>query len=421
MTPFLFLIIIGLAIAAQTGVSLWLLARHLRHVGAHRGEVPSAFAPQVSLAHHQRAADYVAAKGSLGRAEMLVGLIPTLWLIFGGGLAGLWSHTAQLSIHPILREVSMVVLTSLIGALFSLPFDWQRTFGVEAQFGFNKMTAKLWLADLLKQTLMGALIMLPFAAFIFWLLRATGDTWWLWAWIAFMTLQLTLLAIYPRFIAPLFNRFTPLADGEAKSAIEGLLTRTGFASGGLFVMDGSKRSAHGNAYFTGFGKTKRIVFYDTLLEKLSVPQIVAVLAHELGHFKRKHILKRLVVFACVSLGFLALSAWALKQPWFAQAFAIPAAQFSAAPGLALIAFSLVVGPLFFWLTPLSAAYSRKHEFEADAFAAATADKQDLIAALAGMYSDNASTLTPDPLYSAYYDSHPPAPIRVGRLRAMAAA
>jgi STE24 endopeptidase len=406
------------AIAAQLGVSLTLLARHLRHVAAHRAHVPAQFAQQVSLEHHQRAADYVRAKGELGFKEALVELLPTLWLIFFGGLAWLWAQSGAWFTSTIARELSVVVAVSLIGSILGLPFAWLRTFGIEERFGFNKMTRALWLTDLVKQTLMSALILLPFMAFVFWLMRAAGASWWLWAWGAFMALQLTMLAIYPRFIAPLFNRFSPMPEGEAKAAIERLLTRCGFASGGLFVMDGSKRSAHGNAYFTGFGKTKRIVFYDTLLEKLTVPQIEAVLAHELGHFKHKHIVKRLAVFAVASLAFLGLAAWMMQQNWFANAFFVPTPQMQSAPGLALIAFSLVFGPLFFWLSPLGALYSRKHEFEADAYAAAHANKNDLIDALAKLYSDNAATLTPDPLYSAYYDSHPPAPVRVARLAAM---
>jgi STE24 endopeptidase len=405
------------AMAAQLAVALWLLARHLRHVAAHRARVPTQFAQQVSLEHHQRAADYVRAKGRLGRTQMLVELLPTLWLMFAGGLALLWGVTESISQSLLVRELIVLVLVTLVSAVVSLPFDWRRTFGIEARFGFNKMTRALWLTDLAKQTLMSAVMLLPFAALVFWLMRVMGATWWLWVWAAFMSLQLIMLAIYPRFIAPLFNKFTPMPEGEAKQAIERLLTRTGFASGGLFVMDGSKRSAHGNAYFTGFGKTKRIVFYDTLLEKLTVPQIEAVLAHELGHFKHKHIVKRLVVFAIASLAFLALAAWMMKQEWFAAAFSVPTAQMASAPGLALLAFSLVFGPLFFWLTPLGALYSRKHEFEADAFAAAHADKAELIGALSKLYSDNAATLTPDPLYSAYYDSHPPAPVRVAHLAA----
>jgi STE24 endopeptidase len=405
------------AIAAQLTVSLWLLARHLRHVAAHRATVPPQFADQVSLAHHQRAADYVQAKGKLSRFEMIVELLPTLWLVFGGGLALLWAVSGALTERVLLRELIVLVAISVLGFMFSSPFDWVRTFSIEERFGFNKMTRKLWLTDLAKQTLVSALILLPFAALVFWLMRAMGHTWWLWTWGVFMALQLTMLALYPRFVAPLFNKFTPLAEGEARSAIERLLARTGFASGGLFVMDGSKRSAHGNAYFTGFGKTKRIVFYDTLLAKLTVPQIEAVLAHELGHFKHKHLVKRLAVLAIASLAFLALAAWMMTQDWFANAFAIPTAQMQSAPGLALVAFSLILGPLFFWLTPVLALYSRKHEFEADAFAAIHASKDDLICALAKLYSDNASTLTPDPLYSAYFDSHPPAPVRVAHLAA----
>ncbi len=416
MNGFGFSALLAFAVVAQLGVSLWLLSRHLRHVAAHRAAVPKEFAAQVTLDAHQKAADYVQAKGGLGRAEMMVDLLPTLWLLFAGGLAWLWARSEMLTSNAIAREVALIVFTSILGSLISLPFAWRRTFGIEAKFGFNKTTPALWWSDLAKQTAMGAVIGLPFAAFVFWLMRAMGEQWWLWVWAAFMFLQLSMLAIYPRFIAPLFNKFTPLADGEAKTAIEGLLARTGFASGGLFVMDGSKRSAHGNAYFTGFGKTKRIVFYDTLLEKLTVPQIEAVLAHELGHFKRKHLVKRLVVFGAASLGFLALAAWMMKQAWFAAAFHISPAQFSEFPGLALIAFSLVFGPLFFWLTPLGALYSRKHEFEADAFAVENSAKGELAGALAALYRDNASTLTPDPLYSAYYDSHPPAPIRVGRLQ-----
>ncbi len=416
MSSFSLLLIV--AFFAQTALTLWLLARHLKHVAAHRGAVPRQFTSAVSLENHQKAADYVAAKGGLARIETLVELLPALWLIFGGGLLWFWNFTGQFVQTPIAREVVVIVCVALMSGAISLPFDWARTFGIEAKFGFNKMTPALWFTDLVKNTVMAAVLLLPFAALVFWLLRVAGDTWWLWTWAAFMTLQLTMLAFYPRFIAPLFNKFTPLADGEQKAAIEGLLARTGFASGGLFVMDGSTRSAHGNAYFTGFGKTKRIVFYDTLLAKLTIPQMEAVLAHELGHFKHKHIVKRIVTLAVGALGFLGLAAWMMKQSWFANAFGVPSAQFVRAPGLALFAFSLVFGPLFFWLTPLSALYSRKHEFEADAFAAQTANKDELIGALAALYSDNASTLTPDPLYSAYYDSHPPAPIRVARLAAM---
>ncbi len=418
MSSQIFLSVVGIALALNLLVDAWLRQRHLRYVKAHRGAVPASFASAVTLENHQKAADYVQAKADVTCWSTIADLAPAIWFIFLGGLVWVWQATDFISANIIAREVALAAALSAIGALIALPFDAYRTFVTEAKFGFNKTTPVLWAADVVKGTLLEAAIFLPFLALVFWLLRAAGEMWWVWTWVAFMTLQLSMLAIYPTFIAPLFNKFTPLPDGEVKTEIEKLLARTGFSARGLFVMDGSKRSAHGNAYFTGFGKSKRIVFFDTLLSRLTTPQIIAVLAHELGHFKRKHIVKRLVVFAIGSLAFLALAAWVMKQAWFAQAFGLPAAQFLAAPGIALIAFSLVFGPLFFLLTPLGAIYSRKHEFEADAYAAANANKQDLIDALGKLYSDNASTLTPDPLYSAYYDSHPPAPIRVAHLAAM---
>ena len=318
---------------------------------------------------------------------------------------------------PILREVALVALLSVVTGVISVPLSYYSTFNIEEKFGFNKTTKTTFWVDLVKGSLLSAALILPLAALVFWLMRSAGPLWWLYAWLVFIGFQLLMLALYPTFIAPLFNKFSPLDSGDTKTAIEGLLTRTEFESKGLFVMDGSKRSAHGNAYFTGFGKGKRIVFFDTLLQRLSNNEIVAVLAHELGHFKRKHIVKRIVFMALASLAFLAAVAWVLPQPWLYTAFGFATDTGLKSPGVALILFSLVLPPLLFWIAPVAAAYSRKHEFEADAYAAQVSSSDDLIAALTKLYKDNANTLTPDPIYSAYHHSHPPAMIRIAHLRA----
>ncbi len=415
-SPGTFASIVIVALLAHYFIERWLLNRHLAHVAAHRGAVPPPFETSIPLADHQRAADYTLAKGQLGKIEAAIGLMVTALLLFGG-LSRLWALTAPLADMPILREVALVALVTAITGLIGIPFSYYGTFNIEEKFGFNKTTRATFWADLLKGTLLSAALLLPLAALVFWLMRSAGPLWWLYAWLAFIGFQLLMLAIYPTFIAPIFNKFSPLEGGETRAAIEALLRRTDFASNGLFVMDGSKRSAHGNAYFTGFGRAKRIVFFDTLLERLSTSEIVAVLAHELGHFKRRHIVKRIVLVALASLAFLAALAWVLPQPWFYSAFGFPGNTGAASPGVALLLFTLVLPALLFWVAPLTSAYSRKHEFEADSYAAEVASRDDLIAALTKLYKDNANTLTPDPIYSAYHHSHPPAMIRIAHLQA----
>ncbi len=405
------------ALLAHYFIERWLLQRQLRHVAAFRDEVPEPFAGRIALADHQRAADYTQAKGQVVKVEAAVGLIVSALILFGG-LSRLWQFTAPLADMPVLREVGLVALLTVVTGLVGIPFSYYSTFYVEEKFGFNKTTRATFWADLVKGSALSAALILPLAALVFWLMRSAGPLWWLYAWLVFIGFQLLMLALYPTFIAPLFNKFKPLDSGETKTAIEGLLTRTAFKSQGLFVMDGSKRSAHGNAYFTGFGKAKRIVFFDTLLERLSNAEIVAVLAHELGHFKRKHIVKRIMFMALASLAFLAAVAWVLPQPWFYTSFGFAADTGATAPGVSLILFSLVLPPLLFWLAPIASAYSRKHEFEADSYAADVTHRDDLITALTKLYKDNANTLTPDPLYSAYHHSHPPAMIRIAHLQSI---
>lgn len=405
------------AIVAQYLVETVLLKRHLVHVAANRAAVPAPFTESITLADHQRAADYTEARGRFAHIESTFGVFVSIAMLFFG-LSWLWQATASVSEAIWIRELLLVVLMSIVTGVLGLPFSYYSTFNIEERFGFNKTTKATFWADMVKGTLLSAALLLPLLALVFWLMRAAGSLWWLYAWGLFIGFQLLMLAIYPTFIAPIFNKFTPLEKEDTKAAIEDLMKRTDFESKGLYVMDGSKRSAHGNAYFTGFGKAKRIVFFDTLLEKLNNNEIVAVLAHELGHFKRKHIVKRIVMMAVASLAFFAAVAWAMQQPWLYTSFGFPADTGQTAPGVALILFSMALPPLLFWLGPLGAAYSRKHEFEADAYAAQVSDKRDLIVALTKLYRDNANTLTPDPLYSAYHHSHPPAMIRIAHLQGM---
>ncbi|MGX9218537.1 M48 family metallopeptidase [Massilia varians] len=406
--------------ALTLGVRFWLANRHMRHVLRHRASVPAEFAPKVPLAAHQKAADYTVARTRLAIASMLWGGVVLIGFTLLGGLQALSVSLLDLTGPGMTHQMALVVAFAIVSGLLDLPFDWYRQFVLEQRFGFNKMTPGLWIADMFKGLLVGAVIGLPLLWVILALMERSGDLWWLWAWCVWSGFQLLMMVLYPTVIAPLFNKFTPLEDASLKERIEGLMARVGFASKGLFVMDGSKRSAHGNAYFSGFGSNKRIVFFDTLLSRLEPHEIEAVLAHELGHFKLRHIVKRIVVMFALSLAFLALLGYLKNQAWFYTGLGVLPMMNASNDGMALILFALVLPVFTFVLSPLSSITSRKHEFEADAFAAKHTDSSYLVSALVKMYEDNASTLTPDPLHSAFYDSHPPASVRVKHLTMAAA-
>lgn len=389
----------------------WLKLRHIRHIGEHRDRVPAEFAERISLAAHQKAADYTRDKSRSALLDNLVEGCLLLALTIGGGLAGLHAFWAE-RLEGILYGLAMILSLMLISALIELPLSLYRQFVIEARHGFNRMTPALFFSDLAKQTLLSLLIGTPVILAVLWLMASMGEHWWLYVWLFWSAFNLLILFIYPTWIAPLFNKFIPLEDGEMKSRIEALLARCGFVSSGLFVMDGSKRSSHGNAYFTGFGKSKRIVFFDTLLKRLSPEETEAVLAHELGHFHHKHILKRIVLMFAGSLFFLWLLGQLIDAPWFYAGLGLPVQN----TALGLILFFLVVPVLTFPLTPIGSLLSRRDEFQADAYAAQQANAQALTQALVKLYEDNASTLTPDPLHSVFYDSHPPAALRIARLQ-----
>jgi STE24 endopeptidase len=399
----------------------WLASRHIRHVLAHRDRVPAEFAEKISLEAHRKAADYTVAKTRFGLFHALWSGAVLIGFTLLGGLQALSNAVLHVTGGGMAHQVSLVVAFSILSGLLDLPFSYRRQFVLEERFGFNKMTRGLWLADLVKGTLVGAAIGLPLLWVVLALMERSGPLWWLYAWLVWSGFQLLMMVLYPTVIAPLFNKFTPLADPALKDRIEGLMARVGFASKGLFVMDGSRRSAHGNAYFSGFGANKRIVFFDTLLERLAPQEIEAVLAHELGHFKLKHIVKRIGVMFALSLALLALLGWLKGQVWFYTGLGVLPSLGGSNDAMALLLFMLVLPVFTFPFSPLSSLTSRKHEFEADAFAARHSDARDLVAALVKMYEDNASTLTPDPLHSAFYDSHPPAWVRVQHLRAAGAA
>ena len=408
-----FSIIFLVAVACSAAIRFWLGARHLTHVRANRAVVPTEFTGQISLESHQRAADYTCAKTRLALASSALEIVVLLALTFGGGLQ--WLHDIAASSFPagLPRGLALIVLVGLVMTLVELPFSLYSTFRVEARFGFNKMTPVLFWKDFFKGLALAAALGLPLLAVVLWLMEKSGAYWWLYAWLVWMGFNVLLLAIYPIWIAPLFNKFKPMDNAALKERIEQLLARCGFKVKGLVVMDGSLRSSHGNAYFTGFGRSKRIVFFDTLIERLSAPEVEAVLAHELGHFKRRHVVKRIAWTFAASFFFLWLLGFLLDQPWFYQGLNVA----TPSPAMALILFVLVIPNFTFLLQPLSAMYSRKHEFEADQYAAQNASARDLVSALVKLYKDNASTLTPDPLHSLFYDSHPPALVRIGRLQA----
>ena len=403
-----------IVLAAMVATKYWLALRQIRYVAQHRAAVPAQFSASITLDSHQNAADYTIARTRLALYEIAVGAAVLLALTLCGGLQWLDTQISGVLGHGYVGQLVTIGAVIAITSVADLPFDYYRHFVIEARFGFNRMTPALFLADLAKGTLIGLLLGAPLLFAVLWLMRQAGDAWWWWAWLLWVTFNMLVLVLYPTLIAPLFNKFKPLDDASLRVRIEALLRRCGFAAKGLFVMDGSRRSAHGNAYFTGFGSAKRIVFFDTLLSRLSGDEIEAVLAHELGHFKRRHVLKRLVVTFAISLVLLALLGWLAQQPWFYTGLGVtPAADGNQA--LALILFFMVLPVFLFFASPLNSLTSRKHEFEADAFAAKQTDPADLVSALVKLYQDNASTLTPDPLYTAFYYSHPPASQRIDRL------
>ena len=417
MNASLFANIFLLFLAASTAFGLWLAWRHMRHVVAHRAAVPAEFTESITLQAHQKAADYTLEKQRLGMIETGVDVGVLLALTLGGGLALLHALASGWVDGAMLSGLLFIALLSAVTGLIGLPFDLIRTFGIEAKYGFNQITPKLYIADMFKGWLLAAVIGVPLLLATFWLMAQMGSLWWLYVWLVWTGFSLAMIAIYPTFIAPLFNKFQPLQDESLKSRIETLLTKCGFQSKGLFVMDGSKRSSHGNAYFTGLGRSKQIVFFDTLIQRLTPLEIEAVLAHELGHFKRKHIVKRMVSMFAGSFVMLALMGWVIDKPWFYEGLGVPMS--AVAPvAVSLVLFFTVIPVFTFWMTPLSSLISRKHEFEADAYAASQSDANALVTALVKLYRDNASTLTPDPLHSAVYDSHPPASIRIAHLRSL---
>ncbi len=421
-SSFLLTLAFATALVAGLLVRFWLASRQIRHVAQHRGSVPAAFASHITLAAHQKAADYTLAKARFGLLELVFGTaVLVAWTLLGGldalntllvgWLGGAYSGMAQ--------QLALLFSFAVIGGLIELPLTLYQTFVLEERFGFNKMTFKLWLVDALKSSLIGVLIGLPLAALILWLMGATGSLWWLWTWCAWMGFNLLLLVLYPTFIAPMFNKFQPLEDETLKARVTALMQRCGFAAKGLFVMDGSKRSGHANAYFTGFGASKRVVFFDTLLAKLSPAEVDAVLAHELGHFKHKHVIKRIVAMFAMSLAGFALLGWLSTQIWFYTGLGVvpnmAANVYVPNNALALLLLMLAMPVFSFFISPLFAQLSRKHEFEADAYAIQQTAGGDLASALLKLYEDNASTLTPDPVYVRFYYSHPPASERLARM------
>ncbi len=411
---FLFSFIFVALLVVTSLTRLWLSRRHIQFVTLNSQSVPAAFAGSIDLSAHQKAANYTVAKSKLVMLEIVVQAFVLLAFTLGGGLQAIdsvWQN--WLSQYEILRGALVICSALFISSLIDLPFEYYKTFVVDEKFGFNKMTPSMFFSDLVKHSIVGIILGAPLLFAALWLMQSAGTYWWFYLWVVWSVFNLTMLALYPTFIAPLFNKFSPLQDLNLKGRVETLLTKCGFKSQGLFVMDGSARSSHGNAYFTGFGASKRVVFFDTLLERLNVDEIEAVLAHELGHFKHHHVIKRIVMMFVMSFIGLAVLGWLINQPWFYYGLGVT----TTSTYMALILF-LMVSPVFlFILRPLMASYSRKNEFEADEYAAKHAEAQFLIDALVKLYRDNASTLTPDPLHSAFYDSHPPASTRIAKLSA----
>lgn len=392
-------------------VKLWLAQRHLSHIQNHRAQVPDAFAEKISLEDHQKAADYTSTKVKFGRWPLLYDAAILMVWVFGGGLELLDQTTRTYGLDPIYTGILVIFSLMIISSLLDLPFSIYSTFVIEERFGFNRTTVKTFITDMFKGALLGVMLGLPLIWVVLWLMEQAGELWWIYTWVVWTGFSLFIAWAYPTWIAPIFNKFSPLEEGDTLNRIKSLLSRCGFNSDGIFVIDGSKRSSHGNAYFSGFGKNKRIVFYDTLLETLSDDELEAVLAHELGHFKRKHIVKGMGISIITTLIALAVLAWLMKAEWFYTALGVS----TPSTYMALLLFTIVMPVFTFLLSPLMSMFSRKNEFEADEYAAQQSDAQHLIQALVNMYKENASTLTPDPLYSAFYDSHPPAPVRIAHL------
>lgn len=399
----------------STLMRIYLSQRQINHVGQHRAKVPESFSENISLADHQKAADYTTAKVKFGRLPLFYEVALLLIWTLGGGLEWLDHYTLTYELSPIFTGISVILIYSLISSLLDLPFSIYSTFVIEEKFGFNKTTAKTFFIDIIKGSALGLIIGVPLLYVILSLMAQAGEQWWIYTWLVLSAFSLLMMWIYPTWIAPIFNKFEPLEEGETLNRITSLLERCGFNSNGIFVIDGSKRSSHGNAYFSGFGRNKRIVFFDTLLKMLNDDELEAVLAHELGHFKKKHIIKGMFISFTTTLIGLAMLAWLMKAEWFYTSLGIS----QQSTYMALLLFTLVMPVFTFVFQPLFSIFSRKNEFEADAFAAEQTDAKHLIHALVGLYRENASTLTPDPLYSAFYDSHPPAPVRIAHLNAQA--
>ena len=406
------------ALVASLATRAWLAARQARHVLAHRDAVPVQFSATVDLASHRKAADYTLAKIRFGQVQMMFGAIVLLgWTLFGGldALNGAVVDVMPARWGGLAYQVLLLIAFVVIGGLLDLPFSLYGTFRLEARFGFNRMTWRLWLLDALKGLLLSIAIGVPLLALVLWIMAASGPLWWLWAWAAWAVFNLVALVLVPTVIAPLFNRFEPLADPSLEARVRALMARAGFAAKGLFVMDGSRRSAHANAYFTGFGAARRVVFFDTLLARLAPAEVEAVLAHELGHFKLGHVSRRIVALFAMSLVLFAAFGWLASQTWFYVGLGVRPALDGPNGALALLLLMLVAPVFGFFVSPLFAGLSRRHEFQADAWAVAQADGAALASALLKLHEDNASTLTPDPLYARFYYSHPPAVERLAAL------
>ncbi len=403
----LFIIMVFLSVFTH----IWLSVRQISHVKKHRNNTPDAFSEKITLEEHQKAADYTIAKEKLGNIELLIGTTLVFIWTLGGGLEYLDQYVRGYQLNPLYAGVIFILLMGFISSIFDIPLGLYNTFVLEEKFGFNRTTIKIWFVDLIKQSVLGLAIGIPLIMVILWLMNSAGEFWWIYAWAVWMGFSFLMMWAYPAFIAPIFNKFTELEDESLKKRIEALMTRCGFLSKGILVMDGSRRSSHGNAYFTGLGNNKQIVFFDNLLDSLEEEEVEAVLAHELGHFKKKHIVKRLVSMTFLTLAGFAMLGWLMQQQWFYNGLGMTTQSIYAA----LILFSIASPAFTFFLSPISAMISRKHEFEADDYAAEQADANKLIEALVKLYKENANTLTPDPLHSAYYDSHPPAPVRIAHL------